>query len=216
MYLFVPVLPTGGMALKWFRDAFGDREIQAARESNRDAYDLLTEMAAQAPPGSDGLVMLPHLMGAFSPEENPAARGVFSGFTLGHGKGHFVRAILEGVAFNLRQILAALTEAGLQFSEVRTSGGGARSPLWNQIKADVCGLPILTLANEETALLGDAILAGTACGVFSSIIEACAQMVAIKQRILPGVQRTAYDRPYQQFCDLNQCLAPYFRSNYSG
>jgi xylulokinase len=216
MYLFVPVLPTGGMALKWFRDAFGDREIQAAREGNRDAYDLLTEMAAQAPPGSDGLVMLPHLMGAFSPEENPAARGVFSGFTLGHGKGHFVRAILEGVAFNLRQILAALTEAGLQFSEVRTSGGGARSPLWNQIKADVCGLPILTLANEETALLGDAILAGTACGVFSSIIEACAQMVAIKQRILPGAHRTAYERPYQQFCDLNQCLAPYFRSNYSG
>jgi len=216
LYLFVPVLPTGGMAFKWFRDTFGESEIQAARESNRDAYDLLTEIAARVTPGSDGLVMLPHLMGAFSPEENPAARGVFSGFTLGHGKGHFVRAILEGVAFNLRQILVAMNEAGFHFSEVRTSGGGARSPLWNQIKADVCGLPIVTLANEETALLGDAILAGTACGVFSSIFEACAQMVAIKQRILPGAQRTAYERPYQQFCDLNQCLAPFFRSNYSG
>ena len=216
LYLFVPVLPTGGMAFKWFRDTFGDSEIQAARKSNREAYDLLTEMAAQVEPGSDGLVMLPHLMGAFSPEENPAARGVFSGFTLGHGKGHFVRAILEGVAFNLRQILEALSQTGYHFSEVRTSGGGSRSKLWNQIKADVCGLPIVTLANEETALLGDAILAGTACGVFSSIFEACAQMVALKQRILPGAQRTAYERPYQLFCDLNQCLAPYFRSNYSG
>ena len=216
LYLFVPVLPTGGMAFKWFRDIFGDSEVKAARESARDAYDLLTEMAAQVPPGSDGLVMLPHLMGAFSPEENPAARGVFSGFTLGHGKGHFVRAILEGVAFNLRQILAALNEAGLQFSEVRTSGGGARSPLWNQIKADVCGLPIVTLVNEETALLGDAILAGAACGVFSSVSEACAQMVAIKERIQPSAHLAAYQKLYQRYYELNQCLGPYFRSNYSG
>jgi xylulokinase len=216
MYLFVPVLPTGGMAFKWFRDTFGDSEIQAARESKRDAYDILTEMAAQVAPGSDGLVMLPHLMGAFSPEENPAARGVFSGFTLGHGKGHFVRAILEGVAFNLRQILESLSQTGYHFSEVRTSGGGSRSTLWNQIKADVCGLPIATLINEETALLGDAILAGAACGVYSSVTEACAQMVSFKERIQPGEQRIAYEKAYRRYYELNQCLGTYFRSNYSG
>ena len=216
MYLFVPNLPTGGMAFKWFRDVFGEYEVQVASASNRDAYDLLTEIAAQVAPGSDGLVMLPHLMGAFSPEENPAARGVFSGFTLRHGKGHFSRAILEGVAFNLRQILTDLNEAGLFFSEVRTSGGGARSPLWNQIKADVCGLPIVTLANEEAALLGDAILAGAACGVFSSVAEACAQMVAIKERIQPGKQQNAYKKAYERYDNLNRCLGPYFRSNYSG
>jgi xylulokinase len=155
-------------------------------------------------------------MGAYSPQENPAARGVFSGFTLGHGKGHFVRAILEGVAFNLRQILVALNKAGLHFNEVRTSGGGARSPLWNQIKADVCGLPIATLANEEAALLGDAILAGAACGVFASVNEACSQMVVIKERIQPGEQQAAYEKAYQRYNDLNRCLGPYFRSNYSG
>jgi xylulokinase len=204
------------MAFKWFRDTFGESEIIAARESQGDAYDLLTEIAAQVPPGSDGLVMLPHLMGAFSPEENPAARGVFSGFTLRHDKGHFVRAILEGVAFNLRQILEALNEDGLQFSEVRTSGGGARSQLWNQIKADICGLPIVTLINEETALLGNAILAGAACGVFSSVSEACSQMVAIKERVQPSAHLAAYEKPYQRYCELNQCLGPYFRSNYSG
>jgi xylulokinase len=215
-YLYVPVLPTGGMAFKWFRDAFGASEMRAAEESGGDAYDLLTEMAAQVPPGCDGLVMLPHLMGAFSPEENLAARGVFSGFTLGHTKGHFVRAILEGVAFNLRQILADLNQAGYHFNEVRTSGGGSRSRLWNQIKADVCGLPLVTLVNEETALLGDAILAGVACGAFSSVGEACAQMVAFKERIQPSKQRVAYEIATQRYDDLNRCLGPYFRSNYSG
>ncbi|MGW8225104.1 MAG: xylulokinase [Anaerolineales bacterium] len=216
LYLFEPNLPTGGMAFKWFRDVFGESESQTAKSDNRDVYDLLTELAASIPPGSDGLVMLPHLMGAYSPEENPAARGVFSGFTLRHGKGHFVRAILEGVAYNLHQILIALNEVGLHFSEVRTGGGGARSPLWNQIKADVCGLPIATLNNEETGLLGDAILAGAACGIFTSVDEACARMVTIKKRIQPSDQRAAYLKGYQRYDDLNRCLGPYFRSNYSG
>jgi len=216
LYLFVPVLPTGGMAFKWFRDTFGINEIQSAKETNRDAYDLLADLASQISPGCDGLVMLPHLMGAYSPEENPAARGVFSGFTLGHNRGHFVRAILEGVAFNLRQNLEVLSAAGLHFHELRTSGGGARSPLWNQIKADVCKLPILTLENEETALLENAILAGTASGVFSSVAEACTRMVSIKERIQPSENMLAYEKPYQRYNNLNQSLAQYFRSNYSG
>ncbi len=216
MYLFVPTLPTGGMAFKWFRDAFGDEEIQDAKEKGLDAYDMLTAMAAQVAPGCDGLVMLPYLMGAFSPEENPAARGVFSGFTLRHSKGHFVRAVLEGVTFNLRQILEAFSQAGYHFSEMRTSGGGARSPLWNQIKADTCGLPIVTLANEETALLGDAILAGTACKVFTSIKEACDQMVIVKEKIYPSGNQAEYQKAYQKYSGLHQALGPYFRSNYSG
>jgi xylulokinase len=215
-YVYEPMLPTGGMAFTWFRDAFGEFEKQTAAASRRAAYDVLTELAAQAAPGCEGLVMLPHLMGAFSPEENPAARGVFCGFTLGHSKSHFVRALLEGVAFNLRQILAALSQAGCHICEVRTSGGGARSALWNQIKADICGLPIATLVNEETALLGDAILAGVACGAFSSAAEACDQMVAIKARILPGENQAAYEIAYHRYLDLNRCLGPFFRSNYSG
>ncbi len=186
LYLYVPTLPTGGMSFKWFRDAFGVAEMQAAAASGQDAYDLLTALAATAPPGSDGLVMLPYLMGSLSPEENPAARGVFSGFTLRHTRAHFVRAILEGVAFNLRHNMDVLGKAGLHFSELRSSGGGARSRLWSQIKADVCGLPVVTLANAEAALLGDAILAAAACGMYSSAAEACAQMVAIETRILPG------------------------------
>jgi xylulokinase len=216
LYLYVPNLPTGGMTFKWFRDSFGEAEVEAARASGEDAYDLLTALAARVAPGSDGLVMLPHLMGAFSPEENPAARGVFSGFTLRHNRGHFVRAILEGVAFNLRHILEALSEAGLHFAEIRSSGGGARSRLWNQIKADVCGLPIVTLANEEAALLGNVILAAVACGIYTSAAEACAQMVAIHERIQPGEAQAAYEKAYRRYVDLTTSLGPYFRSNYSG
>ena len=167
-------------------------------------------------PGSDGLVMLPHLMGALSPEENPAARGVFSGFTLRHTRGHFVRAILEGVAFNLRHILEALGQAGLHFSELRSSGGGARSLLWSQIKADVCGLPVVTMANAEAALLGDAILAAVACGMYGSVAEACARMVAIESRIQPGAAQLEYEKAYRRYYDLNVCLGPYFRTSYAG
>jgi sugar (pentulose or hexulose) kinase len=213
-YLFVPVCPTAGMALKWFRDVFGQEEIASARQANMDSYDLLTALAAQIAPGSDGLVMLPHLMGAYSPEYNMSARGVFSGFTLGHRKGHFVRAILEAVAFILRRNLDLVAQAGVPVKEVRSGGGGARSLLWNQIKADVCGVPVVTLANEETALLGDAILAGVASGVFSSIEEGSQSMVAVGGRMEPGPQQAAYARAYRRYCDLNDSLDTHFRNSY--
>lgn len=213
LYLFVPICPTAGMALKWFRDGFGAGG--AAANGADDGYEQLTALAAQVPPGAEGLVMLPHLMGAFSPEYNMAARGVFSGFTLGHHKGHFVRAILEAVAFMLRRNLELVAQAGIAASEVRTSGGGARSLLWTQIKADVCGLPVITLANEETALLGDAILAGVASGVFASIEEGCRRMVAERGRILPGPNAAAYADGYRRYCDLNDSLDGYFRRSYT-
>jgi xylulokinase len=107
-------------------------------------------------------------------------------------------------------------QAGLHFAEIRTSGGGARSMLWNQIKADVCGLPVVIMENEEAALLGDAILAAVACGFYGSVAEACARMVAIRQRISPAGDRSAYEVAYRRYYNLNACLGPYFRSNYSG
>ena len=126
-YLYCPVCPTGGMALTWFRDQFGAEEVARAAHEGRSAYDLLTELAAAVSPGADGLTMLPHLMGAFSPEYEPEARGVFYGFTLHHGKPHFVRAVLEAVAFMLRRNLELLASAGAPATEIRSHGGGARS-----------------------------------------------------------------------------------------
>jgi xylulokinase len=210
-YLFVPVCPTAGMAYKWFRDTFAGLEVAQAERDGADSYDLLSALAADVPPGSDGLVMLPHLMGAYSPEPNPAARGSFTGFTLSHTRGHFARAILEGVAFLLKRNLEVLQNAGVDVTEIRSTGGAARSPLWNQIKSNVCNLPVVTLQNEDTALLGDAILAGVAAGVFRNIDYGCAQMVALQDKIAPDAQAVDYIVAYQRYCDLDQSLNDYYR-----
>ncbi len=160
--------------------------------------------------------MLPHLMGAFSPEPNLAARGTFTGFTLSHTRAHFVRALLEGVAFLLKQNLDMIKRTGIKVAEIRSTGGGAHSGLWNQIKADVCNLPVLTMESEETGLLGDAILAGVASGVFPSIQAGCKSMVRLKDDYRPGKMVGAYLRPYKLFCDLDTTLAEYYRKAYSG
>ena len=199
-YLFVPVCPTGGMALRWFRDQFGQEEMRAAHEQNRDAYDLLGELAGSIEPGCEGLTMLPHLMGAFSPEYNTDARGVFYGFTLRHTKAHFARAILESIAFMLKRNLDLMRSLGVAVREVRSTGGGAKSPLWLQIKADVLSVPVVTLEQEDTAVFGDAILAAVACGAFKSLDDACAQMVRVHGYIEPNVAtRAAYDDAYARY-----------------
>jgi len=213
-YLFAPVCPTAGMAFKWLRDAFFQDEIQQAAVDHVDAFDRLTQLARSVPAGSDGLVMLPHLMGAFSPEPNSLARGSFTGFTLSHTRGHFVRALLEAVAFLLRRNLDSIERTGLTIGEIRSAGGGARSQLWNQIKANVCNRPVVTLANEETALLGDAILAGVAGGVFKSVEEGCKSMVVVKDRILPNKEAQAYSKSYGFYCELDQRLSEYFKHSY--
>ncbi len=213
-YLFVPVCPTAGMAYKWFRDTFATPEIAQAAKEDIDSYDLLNLLAADAPPGCDGLVMLPHLMGAFSPHPNPEARGSFTGFTLSHNRSHFARAILEGVAFLLKLNLDFVQQAGVEVKEIRSTGGGARSPLWNQIKANVNNLPVITLHNEETALLGNAILAGVASGIFQTIDEGCASMVVVKEKIMPNDQAEAYIKPYQMYCDLDRVLDDYYIRQY--
>lgn len=214
-YLLCPVCPTAGMAFKWFRDVFGTPEIATAQGGQTDAYDLLTEMASLIPAGSDGLVMLPHLMGAYSPHANSAARGSFTGFTLSHTRGHFVRALLEGVAFLLKRNLEVIQKTGLPVGEIRSTGGGARSRLWNQIKADVNNLPVVTLVNEDTALLGDAILAGVACGVFESIQQGCDSMVMVKECYFPGKDIEVYAQAYQRYVDLDGKMDGFFLQYYN-
>jgi xylulokinase len=216
-YLFVPVCPTAGMAFKWFKDNFVTPDvILSENEKNIDYYDLMNEMVEQVPAGCDGLVMIPHLMGAFSPESNPFARGSFTGFTLHHRKDHFVRAIQEAVAFMLRQNIEAVQRAGVKVQEIRTSGGASRSQVWNQIKADVCSLPIVKLENEDTGLVGDAILGGVATGLFFSIEDACQIMVHTSSRVEPTDSTVDYNKFYQRYIDLDKTLKEYFKRNYSG
>jgi xylulokinase len=209
-YYLLPWGQTAGMALRWFRDVFGQEEKEAAR-SGADAYDLLTVAAAEIPPGSEGLVALPHLMGAACPEFNPAARGVFFGVGLHHTKAHFVRAILESVAYMLRRNLENLASLGVEAVEIRALGGGARSPLWNQIKADALGAPVVTLTNEEQACLGAAILAGTAVGLYPSSEEAAQRLVTVADRYEPDTAvKPAYDHGYEVYVRLYDSLEELF------
>jgi xylulokinase len=210
-YLYCPVCPTGGMALTWFRDQFGAEEVARAAREGRSAYDLLTGLAAGVAPGAEGLTMLPHLMGAFSPEYEPEARGVFYGFTLHHGRPHFVRAVLEAVAFMLRRNLELLAGAGAPATQIRSHGGGARSALWNQVKADACGLPVVTLQGDDAAVRGDAMIAGVAAGIFPDLAAACSAMVKVRDRYEPDpATRAAYDDAYGRYLRLFDALRPLF------
>jgi len=217
-YLYCPVCPTGGMALTWFRDRLGEAEMASAASSGSSAYDLLTELAATAPAGCDGLTMLPHLAGAFSPEYVPEARGVFAGLTLAHGRAHMVRAVLESVAFMLRRNLELLATAGAPAAEIRSHGGGARSALWNQVKADVCGVPVITLEGEDAAVRGDAMLAGVAIGAYPDLAAAGAAMIHPQARFEPEpANRAVYDDAYDRYVRLFDALRPLFqRSAHAG
>lgn len=211
VYCMLPWGQTAGMALRWFRDRFYHLETQVALASGIDPYELMTAAARQVPAGSDGLVALPHLEGAFCPEFNPAARGVFFGVTLAHTKAHFVRALMEAVAYMLKRNLDLLEELGLPVTEVRSMGGGARSPLWLRIKADVLQKPMRTLEVEETACLGAAVMGATATGQFDSVVEGVQQMVHLRETVEPSERdRAAYQEGYSRYCELYQRLEPMF------
>ena len=210
-YCLMPWAQTAGMALRWFRDRFFGLESRVAIEGGIDPYDLMTRPALEVPAGSDGLVVLPHLEGAFCPEFNPAAKAVFFGATLGHTRGHFTRAILESVAYMLRKNLDLVEGMGVPVSEVRSMGGGARSPLWLKIKADVLQKPVRTLEVEETACLGAALMGATATGHFASLEDAVAQMVRLDKTIEPGTRDlAAYEQGYARYLELYDRLEPMF------
>jgi xylulokinase len=202
---------TGGVVLQWFRDTFCDSEVEEARRLGRDPYDLLSELASGIEPGSEGLSMLPHLQGAMAPEANPKAKGVFYGFTLRHGKGHFVRSIMEAVACVVRRNVEVIEELGIPVAEVRVLGGGSRSRVWNQIKCDISGKPVIRTANEEAACLGAAILAGRAVGIFDDLDQAVGRMVVIKERLEPDpVRHAAYEEVYARYRQLYDAMRPMF------
>jgi len=210
-YFLQPWCPTAGVILKWYRDNFGLLEIEAANKIGIDPYELLTLEASKSPPGSEELILLPFFAGAASPEPNPNAKGVLFGLTLHHRKSHFIRAIMESIAYLLRSNIEVLEERGIKVREVRSIGGGARSRLWNQIKADVLQRPILTVHTEENAALGVAILAGLATGVFNSLEYAVKSMVSIKEKFIPlMVNKSLYERLYKTYVELYKRLKELF------
>ncbi|MBR6399092.1 MAG: hypothetical protein IKS06_09410 [Lachnospiraceae bacterium] len=202
---------TGGMALKWFRDAFCDLEMTLGAQTGLDPYYLMDKEVALVPAGSDGLVMLPHLQGAMAPEANPKAKGVFFGITLKHTKAHFIRAVMEAVAFIVRRNVETVERMGMPVNEIRVLGGGSRSDIWNQIKADVTGKTYCTTENSEAACLGCAVVAGASCGLFPDVKGAVTNMVQIKKRFEPNMaNHEIYNKLFEEYKQLYNDLCPLF------
>ncbi len=212
MWHLMGVMLSAGGSFRWYRDALGDLERAQARESGRDAYDLLTEAAAEVPPGCEGLLFLPYMTGERTPYADPNARGVFFGLTLRHGKAHMTRAVLEGVTYGLRDSLELMRGLGLSIEQVRASGGGARSPLWRQILADAFDTEIVTVNVTEGAAYGAALLAGVGAGVYRGVTEACDAAVRVTGRTEPGPAAPVYADYYPRYRALYPALAPEFKA----
>ncbi len=183
---------TAGMALKWFKN-------QLAEEFD---FRELDELAAPISPGSDGLTMLPYFCGSTMPKYNPDARAAFAGINLSHTRGHFARAIMEAIAFTLRQDLEYIGTDSIK--EIRITGGGAKSPLWASIKADVTGKILRTVTEDETACLGSALCAAVGIGAFSSLKDACESAVSTKRSYVPS--GADYEAAYRAFVSLDEKL----------
>ena len=203
------VTQAAGLSLRWFRDQFG-----AARSDGGDPYDRLSEEAARVPAGSDGLFWAPYLMGERTPHLDPNARAAFIGLTASHTRAHLVRAILEGVAYSLKDTFEILEEIRVPTQRVRLGGGGARSPLWRQIQADVYGHDVEILAAEEGAAYGAAILAGVGAGTWASVDQASEAIVRVANRVSRDRQASAVmQRGYQVYRKIYPALQSVLGAN---
>jgi xylulokinase len=195
------VMLSAAGSLRWHRDTFA---------AGTD-YDTLLKPAADVPAGSDGLFFLPYLTGERTPHPDPLARGAFVGLTVRHSFPHLTRSVLEGVSYGLRDSFELMKSAGLEdISEVRVTGGGARSPLWRQILADVFGAEIVTVNAEEGAAYGAALLAATGLGAFGSVESACDETIQITGSTSPGKNQKVYEELYLLYRELYPALKPSF------
>lgn len=197
------VTQAAGLSLRWFRDRFG-----AGKDDGRDPYERLAEEAAAVPAGADGVLWAPYLMGERTPHLDPNARGALVGLAASHTRAHVIRAIMEGVAFSLRDSFTIFRDMKVPVERIRLGGGGARSALWRQIQADVYGHAVEIVEAEEGAAYGAAILAGVGAGQWSSVDEACDAVVRTAQEIRPKAENVAVlNRTYEAYRRLYPALA---------
>jgi xylulokinase len=195
------VMLSAAGSLRWYRDTFAPGID----------YDTLLEPAANVQPGCDGLFFLPYLTGERTPHPDPLARGAFVGLTVRHSFAYLTRAVLEGVSFGLRDSFELMKGAGLKnISQVRVTGGGARSPLWRQILADVLQAELVTVNTTEGAAYGAALLAAAGTGRFDSVEEACDATIQVTGTTEPGLNQSVYDELYPLYDALYPALRPTF------
>jgi xylulokinase len=196
------ILDAGGDAMRWARRAFHDNNL---------SYDELVKMAAAVPPGSDGLLFLPYLNGErLGPRAN--ARAQFFGLSYGHRTGHLHRAVMEGVAFASRRNLSIMEQSGNRLNYMIASGGGAKTRLWLEIKASIYQTPIRTTKHQESSILGCAMMAGTAIGLYPSLVDASKLLIRLDEEIMPNSDWVPrYEKLAELFDQIYEDAAPYYR-----
>ena len=204
------VLSAGG-SLRWFRDALCQPEKAVAADTGRDPYEYITAAAETVPPGAEGLIFLPYLTGERTPHKDPFAKGAFIGLSLRHTRAHMARAVLEGVAYAMRDSLDIMRGMGVPITQARASGGGAKSPFWRQMQADVNQAPLVTINVDEGPAYGAALLATVATGMHKSVEEACDATIRVVNTCAPDAGRSAaYDPWFAEYQAAYQALAPGF------
>jgi D-xylulose kinase len=187
---------TSGAALRWFRDQIGKEECMRAEEG-QDPYNIIDAEAEKSPIGANGLLIIPHFIGAGAPHWNPFAKGIIFGLSLGHTRRDIYRAVLEGVAFEVKKNIQVFKELGIEPRELLLTGGGSRSDFWNQIYADVLGITCVRNVIEEATSLGAAILAASGAGLFPEIAKAAESLCKVDKKWNPNVEnRGVYDKIY--------------------
>ena len=191
LYCLLMWAPTAGATLEWYKKNFCENED----------YGNLNELAEIVPKGSEGLICIPHLCGTVMPENNAKAKGVFFGITLKHNKGHFIRAIMESIAYTIKEYADYI---GDDISEIRSMGGGAKSKLWCNIKAEVLDKKVITLKENETACLGSAIFAGIGTGIYTDTVSATERIVEKNKEYIP--KENGYTELYKDYKDKEKKL----------
>lgn len=196
------VMLSAAGSLQWYHDTLAPAT----------SFEDLLQEAEAVPPGCDGLLFLPYLSGERTPYPDPLARGAFIGLTLRHGRGHMTRAVLEGVAFGLKDSFSLIQHAGLgEIFQVRASGGGTKSALWRQILASVLDAELVTVSTTEGAAYGAALLAGVGAGIWSDVTSACQSAIQLTGSLLPDpAQARIYTEAYQLYGELYPALKKSF------
>ncbi len=205
---------TGGRLLRWYRDELAAAERAIAAETGRDVYDVIVEQIDAAP---GDMILLPYFVGSGALHDDPSASGVVIGLDFDSKRADIVRAILEGLTYEVALCIRSLNETGVEVNRITAIGGGSRSDRWMQIKSDITNLPVSVIHTSEAASLGVAMLAGCATGVYSSLEEAAAQLIKTRKTFYPRADRSAhYQRQLTIFADLYTALRPIYAAMTSG
>lgn len=204
------VLSAGG-SLQWYRNNFGEMEAALAKGLDTEAYELMTAAAAKAPAGSEGLFFLPYLTGERTPHCDSNARGAWVGLSLRHGRAHLIRSVLEGGTYAMRDCLEIIKGMKIPVSDIRVSGGGARSAFWRQLQADIYGQNVSVTNSVEGPAYGVALLAATGTGAFKDVVEACTATIKVENKTTTNkANKAVYNRNYPMYGQLYSALKPSF------